>query len=250
MAVSKGRTEVEGSLPAGDKIGSPIWAFKRHLPPFPADLSNLPDSYTLFSLMVSTWQHGPYAWCFWWKWSCLNSLSFNFLILGLALGVSTTCESKWQPLLLNASLEHSLFLPGAWSPCLGSPWRYLGKKCEVKWSEVAQLCPTLCDPMDCSLPGSIHGIFQARILEWVAISFSTVSSWPRDRTQVSHIAGRCFTVWATREVNPYCWLFMQATPPGTSYLLGWWQKLWFSLFNIEVFPFSFISLGIWIFLIW
>ena len=44
---------------------------------------------------------------------------------------------------------------------------------EVKWSEVAQSCPILCDPMDCSLPGSsVHGIFQARILEWVAISFS------------------------------------------------------------------------------
>ena len=42
-------------------------------------------------------------------------------------------------------------------------------------SEVAQLCPTLCDPMDCSLPGSsVHGIFQARVLEWVAISFSRV----------------------------------------------------------------------------
>ena len=42
-----------------------------------------------------------------------------------------------------------------------------------KESEVAQSCPTLCNPMDCSLPGStIHGIFQARILEWVAISFS------------------------------------------------------------------------------
>ena len=56
-----------------------------------------------------------------------------------------------------------------------------------KWSEVAQSCPTLCDPMDCSLPGSsIHGIFQARVLEWVAISFSIESSWPRDRTRVSH----------------------------------------------------------------
>ena len=43
----------------------------------------------------------------------------------------------------------------------------------VKWSEVAQSCPTLCDPMDCSLPGfSTHGIFQARVPEWVAISFS------------------------------------------------------------------------------
>ena len=45
--------------------------------------------------------------------------------------------------------------------------------CEVKWSEVAQSCPTLCDPMDCSLPGSsTHGIFQATVLEWGAISFS------------------------------------------------------------------------------
>ena len=44
---------------------------------------------------------------------------------------------------------------------------------EVKWSEVAQSCPTLCDPMDCSLSGSsVHGIFQARVLEWIAISFS------------------------------------------------------------------------------
>ena len=43
-------------------------------------------------------------------------------------------------------------------------------------SEVAQLCPTLSDPMDCSLPGSsIHGIFQARILEWGAIAFSEIS---------------------------------------------------------------------------
>ena len=53
-----------------------------------------------------------------------------------------------------------------------------GKESE---SEVAQLCPTLCGPMDCSLPGSsIHGIFQARVLEWVAISFSGGSSQPRD----------------------------------------------------------------------
>ena len=67
-------------------------------------------------------------------------------------------------------------------------------------SEVAQWCLTLCDPMDCSPPGSsIHGIFQARVLEWVAIAFSRGSSWLRDRTLVSHIADRCFTVWSTRE---------------------------------------------------
>ena len=64
--------------------------------------------------------------------------------------------------------------------------------CESE-SEVTQSCPTLYDPVDCSLPGSsIHGISQARILEWVAISFSRGSFWPRDRTHVSHIAGRCF----------------------------------------------------------
>ena len=74
------------------------------------------------------------------------------------------------------------------------------KYCSKVKSEVAQSCPTLCDPMDCSLLGSpIRGIFQARVLEWVAISFSRGSSWPRDQTQVSRIAGRRFTLWATRE---------------------------------------------------
>ena len=57
-------------------------------------------------------------------------------------------------------------------------------------------------PMDCSPPGSsIHVIFQARVLEWVAISFCRGSSQPKDRTQVSHIAGRRFTVWDTREAS-------------------------------------------------
>ena len=66
-------------------------------------------------------------------------------------------------------------------------------------SEVAQSCLTLWEPMDCSLSGSsVHGIFQVRILECVAISFSAESFQPRDRTQVSHIIGRYFTVWATR----------------------------------------------------
>ena len=75
----------------------------------------------------------------------------------------------------------------------------------MKWSEVPQSCPTFCDPMDGSLPGSsIHGIFQARALEWVAISFSRWFSSPRDRTQVSHILGRCFTTCATREVRYIC----------------------------------------------
>ena len=72
---------------------------------------------------------------------------------------------------------------------------------QLSESEVAQSCPTLCDPMDCSLPSSsVHGIFQAIVLEWIAISFSRGSSLPRDQTQVSCIVDRCFTIWATREV--------------------------------------------------
>ena len=67
------------------------------------------------------------------------------------------------------------------------------------WS-VAQSCLTLCNPMDCSPPGSsVHGILQARILEWVAISSSRGSSQPWDWTSVSCIAGRFFTIWDTRE---------------------------------------------------
>ena len=59
---------------------------------------------------------------------------------------------------------------------------------------VAQLCLTLCDPMHCSPPGSsVHGILQTRMLEWVAIPSSRGSSQPRNRTQVSCVAGRHFT---------------------------------------------------------
>ena len=64
-----------------------------------------------------------------------------------------------------------------------------------KKSEVPQSCPTLCDPVDCNLPGSsIRGILQARILEWVAISFSRAFSRPKDRIEVPHLAGRRFTL--------------------------------------------------------
>ena len=96
------------------------------------------------------------------------------------------------------------------------------KNRNIKWSsnpnpghtstrerEVAQSCPTLCDPMDCSLPSSsVHGIFQAIVLEWIAISFSKGSFQPRDQTWVSCTAGRLFTVWATRRegIHVYVWL--------------------------------------------
>ena len=65
-------------------------------------------------------------------------------------------------------------------------------------------CPTLCNTMDSSLASSsVHGILQARIMEWVAIPFSRGSSQPRNWTQVSCIAGRFFTIWATWESLNY-----------------------------------------------
>ena len=72
----------------------------------------------------------------------------------------------------------------------------------------AKSCLTVCGPMGCSLPSSsVHGISQARILEWVAISFSRGSSPPRDRTCVSFISSRLFTDWATSGGSPtmLCW---------------------------------------------
>ena len=98
---------------------------------------------------------------------------------------------------------HSIQLPGKTvtltfhmrnqTPGIGPCLQILSNSGKGSVSEVTQLCPTLCDPVDSSPPGSsVHGILQARILEWVAISFSRGSSQPRDQTQVSRIAGRCF----------------------------------------------------------
>ena len=82
----------------------------------------------------------------------------------------------------------------------GSPIGYSMCMC---W--VTQWYLALCDTMDCRLPGSsVHGILQARILEWMAGPLSRGSSQPRDPTQVSLIASRFFTVWATRESQEYC----------------------------------------------
>ena len=80
---------------------------------------------------------------------------------------------------------------------------------------VTQSCPILCNPTDCSLSGfSVHGIFQARILEWLSILLSRTSSWPRDWTPVSRIAGKFFTISATREVG-MCVCYRSAVTPVT-----------------------------------
>ena len=73
----------------------------------------------------------------------------------------------------------------------------------VRWQFLGQMCCWYCQlsPLLYDLFWSIHGIFQARVLEWVAIPFSRRSSWPRDWTRVSHTIGRRFIIWATREVK-------------------------------------------------
>ena len=100
--------------------------------------------------------------------------------------LGTTKEPRFLKMLLH--LQENIF----------KAMFYLLKKVHVskgEQSEVSQLCPALCGPMDCSLPCSpVRGIFQARVLEWAAISFSRGSSQPRDRTRVSRIVGRRFTI--------------------------------------------------------
>ena len=123
---------------------------------------------------------------------CISSLvkyMFNSLV----------CLKNWVVDLLTVEFWEFFIHSGCQSvaylfiPCTVS---FVEQKFLIQWKVtvlVAQSCPTLCDPIDCSPPGSsVHGIFQARILEWVAISFSRGSSWPRDWTWVSHISGRFF----------------------------------------------------------
>ena len=119
--------------------------------------------------------------------------------------------------------------------------RKLGWKFIVKWvSEVAQSRPTLCDPVDCSIPGfSIHGILQTKILEWVTISFSRGSSQPRDRTWVSCIAGRRFNLWATRKARKFIVGEQLMVSPINCFLQGEFQR-WTSCIC------SLVSLTLWV----
>ena len=99
--------------------------------------------------------------------------------------------------------------PRAWThfPCIScTAHRFFtseppGNLCKI-CVLVTQSCPTLCDPIHYSPPGSSnHGISQARILGWIAISFSRRSSQTRDWTSVSRIVGRCFTIWWLKSLS-------------------------------------------------
>ena len=115
---------------------------------------------------------------------------------------------SWLPTFAFQSPIMKKTLFGGWSEkkdfYLSFIWDLRLQTKQVTSTLKVKSCPTLCDPMYCSLPGcSVYGIFQAIVLEWIAISFSRGSSQPRDRTRVSHTVGRCLTVWATREVPLY-----------------------------------------------
>ena len=115
-------------------------------------------------------------------------------------------------------IKEEVWLPSLFAQPLF--WNHFVPKGSVnKQSEVAQSCLTLCDPMDSSLwSSSIHGIFQARVLEWAAISFSRGASQPKDRTLVSHIASKCF-YRLSHQGKPGN-LFLPGLKPGTFHMWG------------------------------
>ena len=105
----------------------------------------------------------------------------------------------WCPLLgdlPNPGIEPASLSSLAWAGgffTTSTTWEALSGIAAAAAAKSLQLCPTLCDPLDGSLPGSpVPGILQARILEWVAISFSRGSSRPRDQTHISWVAGGFF----------------------------------------------------------
>ena len=106
--------------------------------------------------------------------------------------------SKWE--MIEEKVNEQIWSPSPWifSFLISSLLLILDHPLLLHYEvKVTQSCPTVWDPMDCT----VHGILQARILEWVAFPFSRGSSQPRDRTQVSCIAGGFFTSWATREAH-------------------------------------------------
>ena len=155
-----------------------------------------------------------------WAWFILHkikSVSPNHLtqlvLITLWSPTAGTMEHSPTPFFLYLPMEShkNCFWPRIW---LTSNWIrqksyqipiHSEMPVQLKWiifvcvCLVTQSCPTLFDPLDCSLLGSfVHGILQVRILEGAVIPFSRGSSQPRDRTQISYIAGRFFTKWATR----------------------------------------------------
>ena len=129
--------------------------------------------------------------------------------------------SAWKWKVKVKSLSHVWLLVTPWTATHQTP-PSMGFSRQEDWSGVplcAQSCPILCNPMDCSPPGSsVHCIFQAKLLDWVAISFSRASSQPRDLTCVCGIS--CID-W---QILYHCatW-YLWHTVPSVSYLFNFWR---------------------------
>ena len=181
-------------------------------------LPPIPPSIRVFSNESTLRRRWPKYWSF--SFSIIPSkehpglISFRMDWLDL-LAVQGTLKSLLQHHSSKASilrpsafftvqLSHPYMTTGKTIPL--TRWTFVGKVMSLLFNMLSRLvvtfppqwCPTLCDPIDHSPPGSsVHGILQARILEWTAIPFSRESSQTRDRTQVSCTACRFFTIWAT-----------------------------------------------------
>ena len=155
----------------------------------------------------------------------------------LSMGGDGNAEALWVPLpAKDMGMFFSLPQPGSCSvrqvfwdrkchsyACACSKWVIVLNPAKWSESEVTQLCLILCDPMDRSLSGSsVHGIFQARVLEWGAIAFPRGSSRPRDWAWVPRVVGRCFTVWAKCASDFLLWNMLCAQWQGKE-----WSKLTF-----------------------
>ena len=130
-----------------------------------------------------------------WWWRHLEAFTWWQLCLGLACQVGCSLPrlgSSARRFLPRIPKIHSIIVTHSKSHCS-----------YFNWAQSLHSCPALCDPLDCSPPGSsVHGIVQARTLEWGAMPSSRVSSWPRDRIWASTIfciTGGFFTCWATRD---------------------------------------------------
>ena len=158
----------------------------------------------------SHWKHLLYRWIKHkeWKWVCRYEIFHpissepTFLFNLFKIWSKDFWLQKGRQ-AIRYGLDQGCYICLIFSMCICGQWWFI---CSHSCCLVAKSCLTLCKPMDCSLPGSsVYGIFQARMLEWVAISFSTGSSWPRDQTHVSSLASGIFIT----------------KPPGKPYLLTW-----------------------------